>query len=917
MRALSRFAGCLAVLSVMGTARAQESRPAIVRAVEFDSPAAIDRADYRREMPLRIGEPLSPAILEDSVRWLERKKIFASVRTETTRTGDDATVIFHLEPLPFVIEVALDGGHAIDEDTLLRRARIREDEAASSERIEAGKRRIVDLYAERGYPHAAVDATIESAGPGQVKVILRISEGPPVRFGAIALDGIDGDLATAARSTIAAKEGAVAEKGAVAAGRKSLLALLRRRGFYEADVDANESTAGDVVSVHYAVRLGPRFDFVVNGNEHIPTATLLDLDELADRPIVTRGTWQIIAVRMQERYAEQGYAFATVAATVGDADPRTVRFEVREGPQVRVRRVRFRGNQAIDQDALEKRLDVRPKRFLDRFGPDPSLFRADVLADDLEAIRTRYRELGYLDTKVEEGEREFTDDKTSVVLTIDILEGRRTLIAGVAVDGLPAGVEASPTDLAARPGKPYRDEDLESDRRLLRKRLGEHGFADARVTASHGDPVAMPGADEQSVDVHYHVEPGSPVHVGRVIVQNNYFTRDSTVRQSAPFSFGDPLDPEKLSSGQIDIYRLGLFRSVAVRPLDDSGPVRDVGIEVVERPGGEMLAGFGYDTRAGLRNFLQLAHNNIAGTGDRLSLRGDLNLAPNDLTPDEYIVSLDGKQPHFLGSRTALRANATYQQSERQIDEFSIRRTSFSIGPERELRKGLRASFFVEFEDSDIFDVAPDAVLTGQDVGKLRTVSVNPTIVYDGRDDAFKPTRGVFESLRLRYASPAFGSDAHFLKVVVQHSQYVPIGKLTWIYGARVGYALPIGISDVIPLRERFFLGGRTSVRGFDENEIGPRGDNGDPIGGDILFNVNSEIRFPLFLGLGGAVFLDGGALYLHDRAISIDEFRESMGPGLRYQTPIGSIALDYGFKLDRRSGESIGEVHFTIGNIF
>jgi len=68
---------------------------------------------------------------------------------------------------------------------------------------------------------------------------------------------------------------------------------------------------------------------------------------------------------------------------------------------------------------------------------------------------------------------------------------------------------------------------------------------------------------------------------------------------------------------------------------------------------------------------------------------------------------------------------------------------------------------------------------------------------------------------------------------------------------------------------------------------------------------------------LGGAVFVDGGGLYLHERVISLDDFRTSVGPGLRYQTPIGSISLDYGFKIDRRRGESIGQVHFTIGNIF
>ncbi|MGH7822620.1 MAG: BamA/TamA family outer membrane protein, partial [Candidatus Binatia bacterium] len=180
------------------------------------------------------------------------------------------------------------------------------------------------------------------------------------------------------------------------------------------------------------------------------------------------------------------------------------------------------------------------------------------------------------------------------------------------------------------------------------------------------------------------------------------------------------------------------------------------------------------------------------------------------------------------------------------------------------------------------------------------------------------PTRGIFDSLRLRYGSPAFGSDLHFMKLIVQHSQYVPFGgRLTWLYSGRVALAEPLGGNSAIPLRERFFLGGRTTVRGFSENSIGPRGGAGHPTGGDLLFIVNTELRFPLAYGITGAAFADGGGLYLRDRTVSIAEFRESAGPGIRYQTPIGALSLDYGFKLQRRRGESIGELHFTIGNLF
>jgi outer membrane protein insertion porin family len=898
--------------------RAEDSAQTFVGVVRFDGPPSIDRTDYLAQIPLREGAPFSQATLDQSVAWLEEKKIFASVRAERDAHGTTVDVTFVLEPLPFVVELQVsDRSHVIAEETLLRRARIREDEVLTSERLEAGKRRVVALYAERGYPQAQVTTFVEPVEPGQAKVRLDIDPGSPVRLARIDFEGLDPTIAAEARTQIALSPGDVVPSGMLAATRKTLLAWLRRQGYYEAEIIGSESFEGDNRSLHFDVRLGPRYEIVVVGNLRLTRADLLDVGDLANRPIVTHGTWQMMALRMKERYAERGYAFAEVNAAIEEGEPRVVRFTIHEGAQVQVRDVRVQGNRALDRPEVLSLLRVRPSGWRDFFGPDPTLYRPDVFTTDLEAVQAHYRELGYFDAKVEEGEPEVSADGAAVVLTLTIAEGPQRIVRSVAIDGVPPAAEVTEADLATRAGQPYRDVDVESDNRLLKKKLGALGYADGRVSTEVSAAVVDESGNRASVDVRYRVEAGSPVHIGHVIIQRNYFTRDSVVRGSLPFDSGDPLDPDALARAQTDLLRLGLFRSASVRPLEQSGPVRDVVVEIGERPNGELFAGYGYDTSAGFRHFLQIGHNNVAGTGRRLAFRGGFNLRPKDFVPDEWIVSLDGKEPYFLDSRTALRATTTYQQSERNIDEFSQRSFSAALGPEREFFRGLRASYLAEFEDSDVFDVAPDAVLTGQDVGRHRTVSMNPLIVYDGRDDPFKPTRGVFESLRLRYAAPGFGSDTHFFKVVGQHSQYIPLGALTALYAGRVGYGLPIGITEQIPLRERFFLGGRTSVRGYNENEIGPRGDNGDPIGGDFLVNFNTELRFPLFLGLRGAVFLDGGGDYLVDQAISFHEFREGAGPGLRYQTPVGTIALDYGFKIDRRAGESIGEVHFTIGNIF
>lgn len=884
--------------------------------IDFDSPVPIDREDFLRELPLRQGQPLTAEGIARAVEWLRDKETFSFVDANGTILDGRAAVIrFRLVPIEVVVGVEIRGAKALDDAELQRRARIREDEPLSGDKVSSVIERLRTLYKEHGYPDVHVQVVTLPVRPGQSRVRILVEEGKPVRIEAVELVGLETPEGEASQPVLPFREGDVFAEDRLEAGRNALLRWLRKRAYFEADVNATVSVTDKTARLRYEARLGPRFEIEIKGNTRISSEQLLNLSDLTSRPIVTAGTWRLLALRMQQLYREEGYHFAGVGVATTGRDPKRVTFEVREGDLLRVESVSFRGNQVLSARDLWHVMQTRAASrfsFLRRM----AVFREEVFADDLEQIRRRYHDAGYLDAEIRDVVYDFKDDRRRVRLTVEIHEGFRSVVGSVKV----LGVEGSLTDplvgLRLREGVPYRSDVAEEDRRHLLSRLGAQGYPDAEIaleTSAQGERRR-----EKVVDVRFRVLPGERARIGRIVIRQNYFTRDSVVRRELPFRSGDFLDPAALSLSQTKIYRLGLFRSVAIRPAQPSGAERDVLVQVGERPGGEVQYGFGYNTRAGLRNFFQVAHRNILGTGRQLSLRGDLNLAPTNLAPDEYVANLGGREPHFAASNYDLRANIVYERSERAVDEFSIRRFSFSTGFEREFIRGLQGSLLLEFEDSDIFDVAADAVLTGQDLGRLRTVSLNPIVVYDGRDDAFAPTRGTFDTVRVRYGSPTLGSEVHFVKLVGQHSQYVPLTRgLTWIYATRIGVSEPLGGSTTIPLRERFFLGGRTSVRGFEENSIGPRGVAGNPVGGDLLFSANSELRFPLIWGLGGAGFIDGGGLYLRRRAISFGDFRRAAGPGLRYQTPIGAISLDYGFKLDQRRGESNGEIHFTIGNIF
>lgn len=271
------------------------------------------------------------------------------------------------------------------------------------------------------------------------------------------------------------------------------------------------------------------------------------------------------------------------------------------------------------------------------------------------------------------------------------------------------------------------------------------------------------------------------------------------------------------------------------------------------------------------------------------------------------------------------------RRATRSIDQFSIERTAVMPAIDRVILPGLQAGFELQLEKARIFSVKPDVLaFNPRDEGWLDTTSFGPYLIYEGRDDPFAPTRGVFDSIRVRYAPAALDSDVPWVKIQAHHSQYLPVSsRLTFVYAVRAGWVKPMEPGTVVPLRERFFLGGRSTVRGFPENEVGPRGapifdqfgqvvySQRNPLGGDLALNLNAELRFPLALGAQGVIFSDGGGVYLQDNRISAHEFRKTAGLGLLYTTPVGPIALHYGFKLDRRHDESPGAVHFSIGTMF
>jgi outer membrane protein insertion porin family len=922
---------CLA--ACVPAARAAEDGIGLpLRRVHLECDAWFDEASVRALLPLTNGVPVTQDDLDRSRVVLEHAQIFRAISVDTLAEDGEAVVWFHLKRRQVLTTLRVSGYDAVGWRDVYRSLRLRTGSFFDRDALRAARRRLVERYKQLGYPHATVKTHVYKR-PGEVDLDVTIDEGPPLAVAATEIVGDLGIPKPALDAEVYLLIGKPYQRDTLRTGERALLGALRDGGYYDAQVEGEFVPAGEQGGVlSFKVHAGPHFELVIEGNSHLSRHVLLHQMDLSTRLIVTDGTWRELARRMTQAYQENGFYRATVAAKVQDGNPRRVDFVVHEGKTYAVDQVRFLGEHGLTADELRAHMNTQAAHLLPV--PDRGAFVPSVFDEDLRRLWYYYRAQGFSEAEIVDAPIAVDEADGTIEVTVVVEEGPRTMVVAVTPPDLPEEANETPTYVVV-PNAPLRPADLDLDQQAIAAVWRRQGYNDV-VVAPVVDRERVGEVDEATVA--WKITPGVQRHIGDIIVQGNVETRDDIVREQLPFRSGDPLNLEALQRGQDAIYQLGTYRSVAVQPLSDTDLRPDVGVDVVPRPPGTFQWGLGYNTRDGFTANGETSYDNISRRARRVYLRAQLSILPEDPSSSQYLAVLGYREPRFLSSDWQWKVELLGERSTRAIDQYSVQRTSIGTGFSRAFFKRLQTGAEAQVEYADVFDVQPLA-FRGQDQGPSWTTAVSPFVLYDGRDDPFAPTRGVFDTARFRYALPGV-STVSFGKLNLQHSQALPLASwLAFIYTARLGYGHSFEGEEVLPIRERFFIGGATTVRGYSENSLGPTSPHTDQdgelkgnvvLGGDLALILNLEARVPIYGALSAAAFLDTGGLFLvqcdaqceaqnhvRNNGFTWDNFRKGAGPGLRYMTPVGPISLDYGFKIDRRPGESIGEVHFSISGTF
>ncbi|MCK5796448.1 MAG: outer membrane protein assembly factor BamA [Deltaproteobacteria bacterium] len=732
---------------------------------------------------------------------------------------------------------------------------------------------------------------------------------------------------------------------------------VRVKGRYKIDPKRPSGSA-----VQITLRIQERKQIIVRylGNHNMSTSDLeaaLTLNEAGayDDYELNQSAKQIAKLYQTKGYLQARVRFERKLAPTSRKTNagEIVSFRIHEGPRFRVKRVSFRGNKHIDAKTLHAQIKTVPFPTLGWIGLGSGGYVTPrQLQQDAVRIANFYRASGFAQVKVHAalaphpsllgnpaalaaalGSDKAQDGKLFVRFTIT--EGARIKVDHFSIDGAHA---ISPGKLlpmlALRRGRPFTPAALAADKVRI-----------VRAYASAGHPYAtvrsMESVDEDTgskVDVQLAIDEGKEVRFGPVFMRGNFVTRAFVIRSALAFKPGDLFDIRKLERSEKNLRGLSIFNSVRIQLLDVKSRANTVAVlvRVEERYDnyGTLGVGFGGSTDNLVFGAISYSWHNVAGLGLSLVARGEFG-------PEIQSSGLNLFYPRFWGSEfsTDLRFFLRNEVTERLGDIFTYGTTlTFS----REILKHLRS--FARYEIRQIETKEP----LNRPLGTVneyttrqvttRTGAFSAALVYDRRDNPLAPKKGFQVQAQIRYASKYFGGTSDFLALRAYGNAFIPLpAGIIIAVGVRYDHGFPLGGAVTLPKVERFFAGGDTTIRGFEEDRafaeriVGPLAPLGGtsiiklvPQGGNIRLLTNIELQVPIWthnpLGLPilGAIFMDNGLVTNSFEAFRAQDFRHSAGIALRLFTVVGFMSLEYAIPLDPGVGDpEDGRLHFNFGFIF
>lgn len=668
-----------------------------------------------------------------------------------------------------------------------------------------------------------------------------------------------------------------------------------------------------------------------SGNKEIKTKTLLEKMQIKKGQVLNFSSVEqaldaIRAVYENENRYGTKISFRIENKTANGVD---VFFDITESGKSKIYNIRLYGNESISSSEIKDTMPTKERTFWSFISGSGKILKESLFMDR-ETIRMMYLERGYAQVAISEPDLRFhKDDSEKADMIVRIREGEQFFVRSIDIDGYEnIPLERIKSQVGLRVGEVFNIKRYQEDIARITEVYTSSGYAYANV-----EPIISLDSEAKQVDIVYKIEENILVKIGRITISGNKSSFDNVIRRQIDQMEGALYNSILIREAKANAMATGFYENVQIKEKGNGGDVIDLDVNVTEQSTGTFTVGAAYSTVDGVMGMVQIARNNVFGLGHSTSLKAevaekrvDFSFSYTDPWFMDWPISLGGDL--FNLKREWLEYTRTSEGGAIRIGHAIIKRRLFM---------NYRFSVYtvdINFDDYEDGKFSCDPGADNYDEyrcrqqGKTETRSISPAIIWNSLNNAVDPTRGNKSQIYLDFAGNFLGGDANFIKLGTETSQFIPIidNDLILMLHGEIGYITPITPSESgedIPLDERFRLGGINSVRGFNYGDISPKRMNkkGEEYayGGDKYVQANAELIFPLKddIKLKGVMFFDMGQVYSESEPLFSTDIRKSAGFGLRWMTPMGAFRLEWGYKLDRRDGESPSKFEFSIGGTF
>ena len=698
--------------------------------------------------------------------------------------------------------------------------------------------------------------------------------------------------------------------------------------------DPDKSTQNEVALV-FKIFTKSRIEKVIfEGNDKISTTKLEKSIEVSTGELLDEAEIKADQRALEKLYLEKGFWNSQVDSKIiskkGERGAQVV-FSIIENEKRKIKKIIFTGNQNISEKKLSKQIETAAWRFW-RFWSKRSRYRPAELEEDLNKLRSTYRDEGFLDVIIDKNSvKIMPQGKSSLDIVINIDEGKRSYFGEIKLVGNSViTTDELQGEMSIKTGEPYSPTLLAEERNLFRKKYGELGYLDARVVS-----IRKPNLQTGQIDLRFDITENNKFSVNSIQVRGNDKTKTTAIIRELALAPGETFDLLRMETSEARLKNTRFFETVNLddEPIASQDPElqssrRNLVVNVEEGRTGHVSFGVGFSTLEKAMMFAEFRQGNfdimrwrspyrLQGDGQKFRLRLKLGARSNE-------ARLALEEPWFMNRRVAAGFELFREKSDYYSSYYDEMRAGFEIYFRKRLFELVEGRLFYRLEDVVIDDVSPNApnFIKKED---LLISKLGLSLTRDTRNSILFPSEGSIVTLSKEFAGGLFGGDADYGRFELQGAKFLetfdPMEQVLSFSGKLGTLGRFNGEDSDVPFYEKFFLGGPYNLRGWDYRDAGPQEED-EPQGGNSYSYISAEYTFKIADPLRFAFFYDGGFLRTGDFKFApgdeMQGWHDNWGLGARIMVMGMPLRLDLGFPItDPSKTGGSPQFHFSGGTSF